>query len=405
MSGGLKIATVPRNAPGAAPAMDGAAHPRVLLLVPTLRVGGAERIVSALARHLAAAGWPVAVTSMFDPPGSPIEMELRAAGIPLVFLAKRPGLDLKMIPRLARVLRAYRPDVVHTHGYVLRYAVPALLLARRPPVVHTVHNLAQHETDPLGIAIQFLAFRTGVAPVAIGDAVAESIRKVHRLDPRCTIPNGIPVAAYARVDGARREVRAELGIPADVPVFLAVGRLMTQKNHALLLDAVASERLATLGARLLLVGDGELRDVLRARARERGLESRVFFLGMRGDVPRLLSACDAFVLSSSWEGNPLSVMEAMAAGTPVVATAVGCVPELVPPEAGRVIPPGDLAALEAALLAVAADPPRARATGIAAARVARERFDEAVMVRAYQHLYEEITGWSSRPTSRSAQGS
>lgn len=393
MNVGTHVTPEPAAPRRASPVREGAAHPKVLLLVATLRVGGAERIVSALARHLAAARWPVTVASMYDPFGSPIEAELRAANVPLVFLGKRPGLDLRVIPRLARVLRTSRPDVIHTNGVVLRYAFLSLLFGPRPPVIHTVHNVAQHEADPAGVALNFVAFRTGVSPVAIGDAVASSIRSVYKLEARRLIPNGIPVQAYAHVEGARRDVRAELGIAADAPVFLAVGRMMAQKNHVLLLDALASERLARLGARLLLAGDGELRDVLRRRVRERGIEGRVHFLGVRSDVPRLLSASDVFVLSSSWEGNPLSVMEAMAASVPVVATAVGCVPELVPPEAGRLIPSGDRAALEAALYALAADLPGAREMGLAAGRVARERFDEAVMVRAYQQLYREVAGW------------
>ena len=362
---------------------------RVLQVIPTLAVGGAERVVSLLARHLRRSGHDVAVISLYDPSGSWIEAGLRSDGIPVEFLGKRPGLDLRMIPRIARVVARFRPDVVHTPLYVLKYVLPAA--AGRCRVVHTVHNLAEHEVERLSKVLQAIAFRAGVIPVAIGDAVAESMQKLYRLPARHLIPNGIPVSDYAPPAGAREEVRASLGIPGDAPVFVAVGRLERQKNGQSLIEAFASERLRSLGARLLLAGDGELRHQLEAQASARGVRDRVHFLGIRADIPRVLAAADVFVLASRYEGNPLTVMEAMAAGKPVLATAVGCVPELVPDSAGLLVAPGDDAALEAAMVDLAADAGRAREKGASAALVARSRFDASVMASAYEKLYAEVT--------------
>ncbi|OFX26090.1 MAG: hypothetical protein A2V77_18420 [Anaeromyxobacter sp. RBG_16_69_14] len=112
---------------------------------------------------------------------------------------------------------------------------------------------------------------------------------------------------------------------------------------------------------------------------------------MRSDVPAVLAAADAFVLASRREGNPLSVMEAMAAGKPVLATAVGCVPELVPEGAGRLVPPGEPSSLEAAMYEIACDLGLARAMGGVAARFARERFDDTDMARAYERLYGAVS--------------
>jgi glycosyltransferase involved in cell wall biosynthesis len=283
-------------------------------------------------------------------------------------------------------MAAFRPTVVHTHLYALQYAFPLLAL-RRCRAVHTLHNVAEREAHRPGRLVQQLAFRTRVEPVAIGEAVAESVRRVYRLSPRHVIPNGIPVAEFAPQPGAREEVRRALGISPDAPALLAVGRLEAQKDHRTLLDAFASPRLRAAGARLLLAGDGPLRAPLERQARALGIAERVLFLGVRRDVARLLAAADAFVLASAYEGNPLTVMEAMAAGKPVIATAVGCVPELVVEGAGRVVPPGDAAALEDAMHEVAADPALARARGAVAGRVARARFDVAAMFSAYDALY------------------
>jgi glycosyltransferase involved in cell wall biosynthesis len=370
---------------------------RVLQVVPTLDLGGAERLATQLAVCLRGSGHEVAVASLYHPGGARHpgrapwnEAELRAAGVALRFLGKRPGPDPAMVPRLARVLRELRPEVVHTHTYVLRYLLPALLLGHRCPVVHTLHNLAERDVDRPGRLLHQLAFRLGVVPVAIGRAVAESFERAYRLRPPRVIPNGIPLGRCAAAPGDREAARDELGIPAGSPVVVAVARLSPQKDVAALVRAVAGPRLAALGAHLVVAGDGPLRAELEALARALGAGGRVHLLGERGDVPRLLAAGDLFALSSRWEGNPLAVMEAMAAGKPVVATAVGCVPELVSGETGRLVAPGDAAALEEALAGLAGDPAAARRLGEAAARVARARFDVAAMARAYEALYAEV---------------
>jgi glycosyltransferase involved in cell wall biosynthesis len=313
----------------------------------------------------------VTVVSLYDRTGSWIEAEL--SGLPLQFLGKKPGLDPRLVPRLRATMRALRPDVVHTHLHTLKYALTAVRPSR---IVHTLHNLAEREIEPHSRPVHALAFRLGARPVAIGDAVAESIRAVYRQEPEAIIPNGIRVADFDVPPGTREEVRAELGL--EGPVFLAVGRLNPQKDPLGLLAAF--ERVP---GTLLLAGDGELRDAVVARA-----GPRVRVLGVRRDIPRLFAACDALVLASRWEGNPLVVMEAMAAGRPVVATAVGCVPELVPAGAGVLVPHGDPAALGAAL-SLYADTARAAADGLEARRHAVTHFDVSVMAARYRALFAE----------------
>jgi glycosyltransferase involved in cell wall biosynthesis len=148
---------------------------------------------------------------------------------------------------------------------------------------------------------------------------------------------------------------------------------------------------------LLIVGHGELRHDLERHIDALGLWEQVHVLGVRSDVPRLLNAADVFVLSSDWEGSPLSVMEAMAAGTPVVSTAVGGVPELIEEgESGLLVPPGDARALDGAMQYLLDNPDVRTSMGAASAKRAMEHFDLRVMTEAYEELYGATVA-KSRP--------
>jgi glycosyltransferase involved in cell wall biosynthesis len=335
-------------------------------------------------------GHEVCVVSLFDSSEPSIEAELKVAGATVRTLGKRRGLDLRMLPRLVSAVSAFNPAVIHTHLYVLKYLLPGLSAAGAVPIVHTVHNLACREGTWGDLLVQQFAFRRGVAAVAIGQAVARSMQRVYRLPPRRTIPNGIALNDYAPPPGAREELRAALGIPADAPTFVSVGRLEAQKNHATLLEAFANRRFRMLGSHLLLAGDGELRGALESRARDLGIAACVHFLGARKDVPRVLAAADVFVLASTYEGHPLSVMEAMAAGKPVVATEVGCVPENVSPSTGRLVAPGDADGLARAMLELGCNLDLARSLGVSASQLARAQFDACAMTHAYVRLYGEL---------------
>lgn len=379
---------------------------KIVQLIPSLSVGGAERIAALLALAQRRGGDDVALVSLYAPEASWIEASLREAGVPLHFLGKRPGLDPPIVRRLARTLAALDPEVVHTHLHTLKYAVAALLLRpRRAALVHTVHNLAEREAEGWDRALSRVAFRTCATPVAIGAEVARSLAATYGIEPRFTIPNGIVVADFAARPGVGEAARAALGVEPETPLLLTAGRLNPQKNHAALLSAMADPRLAALGARLLIAGEGPLRPALEAQATALGLGARVRLLGVVSNLPELYAAADLFVLSSSWEGNPLVVMEAMAAGKPLVATVVGCVPELITPATGLLVPPGDPVALAGALARLAGDRGLSRTLGAAGACEARARFDLQVMARAYRSLYEELLprgprGWARRLAGR-----
>jgi glycosyltransferase involved in cell wall biosynthesis len=355
---------------------------RVLEVLATLKRAGAERMAVSLACRLDPDRFETGVVSLFDAFPEGLEPPLDNARVRTWHLGKRAGLDPRMYWRLSRVFREFRPAIVHTHSYVLRYAWPAA----RGCLVHTVHNVASREVDAIGRVIHRLAFRAGVTPVAVATEVARSFRELYGMDPAATIPNGIDTAEFRR-SGSREVWRRANGFSADDLLVVSVARLDAQKNPLGLIESFARALGQDPRWHLLLAGAGSLAGAARCGACE-----RVHFLGVRPDVPELLAASDIFALASHWEGNPMSVMEAMAAGLPVVATAVGGVPELViDGETGLLVPAGDERAFAAALAALAADPERRREFGEAGLRRAAQ-FDVEAMVASYARLFERLAG-------------
>jgi glycosyltransferase involved in cell wall biosynthesis len=356
---------------------------RVLEVLATLRRAGAEQVAVSLACGLDRARFETAVVSLYGPFPASLEAALDEGGVPVWHLGKRPGFDARMWGRLAQVVGRFRPDVLHTHSYVMRYVLPAHFRK----VVHTVHNLAEREVDGIGRFIHRLAFRAGAAPVAISAALARSFTRLYGREPAAVIPNGVDVGR-----GFRPEVRAlwrsRHGFGPGDCLVVSVGRLEAQKNPLHLIRAFAEGLRETPAAHLLMAGEGALLQSAQQLASQAGVAARVHFLGLREDVPELLSAGDLFALGSDWEGTPMAILEAMAAHLPVVATAVGGVPDLVEDAVtGLLAPARDAGALGRALAALARDSERRRRMGAAAADRARQ-FDRAGMIDAYAQLFE-----------------
>ncbi|MFB3778033.1 MAG: glycosyltransferase [Bryobacteraceae bacterium] len=361
---------------------------RVLEVLPTLKRAGAENVAVSLTCGLDGDRFEAAVVSLYDRFAGGLEPVLQDCGVRVWHLEKRRGFDVRMWPRLTHVLRDYRPDVVHTHSYVLRYVLPA---ARHAAVIHTAHNLAGRDPDWITGAFNRIAFRRGVSLVAVSAAVAHSYKRMYGFEPLATIPNGIDLARFRRPE-SREPWRRAHGFSSGEILIASVARLEPQKDPGTLVRAFARGLAAIPHTHLLLAGEGSLSDSLRSAARSLGVEGRVHLLGVCSDVPALLSACDLLALSSRWEGSPVTVLEAMAAGLPVVATAVGGVPELVDDgTTGILVRPGNEQELGDALASLVKAPARRLAMGQAAGMRAH-CFSVEAMVKAYEEIFSRIAG-------------
>ena len=365
---------------------------RVLHVLANLGAGGAERMAVHIVLGLNRQRFEPAVVAYRGRFGSDLEQQLDEAGVKTWFLDKGPGFGWRTYYRLHRVFKEFRPDIVHTHVHVLRYAFPSLVYFKPRLMVHTVHNLAEREIEPRARWLQRLAYRRGVIPVAVAREVAASMERLYGIGNSRVVWNCIPTDVYASPQTSREVWRAKQGFSEEDVLFVCVARFAPQKNHALLISAFAKGPAADPKAHLVLAGQGVLRAQLQERVNELGLTNRVHFLGLRRDIPDVLGAADIFALGSDYEGNPLSVIEAMAAGLPIVSTAAGGVPELLQNgKQGFIVQPGHGEELSEAMVILLKDRDLRRTMGAAAAARAKEKFDVSAMVRAYEDLYDELS--------------
>ncbi len=317
--------------------------------------------------------------------GGVLEARAGQAGLAVHPLSFRGDLSPAAVAGLARLLRRVKPQLVHAHD---PHAVGAALLASRltgrPPVV------ASRRVDfPLRGPLSRWKYRACARVIAASGAIADVLRGQGLSPDRVRIVHEGVAARPARPGG--QEALRALGVPEGAPVVGNVAALVGHKDQATLIEAAALLKRELPEARVVVVGEGELRADLEARARRLGLEGRVIFAGFRRDLDALLPAFTVFCLSSRMEGLGTSVLDAMAFGVPVVATTAGGIPEAVEDETtGRLVAPGDAGSLAAALADVLRDPAKGRRLGEAGRRRFEERFTADHMVEGTLAVYREL---------------
>jgi sugar transferase (PEP-CTERM/EpsH1 system associated) len=359
---------------------------RIAEVVLSLDMGGQERLVLRMAQAFHERGHRVEVVTLTA--GGALRNEM--GPIKVHEVVRKRGFDATLYKRLYSVFRKEAYDVVHTHNSVpLEYAAPAARLARVRCTVHTKHGHIAYSKAALQLARA--ATKCVDHFVAVSDDTAKTAEREERPGEKrlSVIENGIPLGKFGPNEEARAQIRDELSIPRDAFVVGSVGRLVEEKDYPMLVRAMGP----LLGDRMRLVIVGEGKGLVRSEIEaaiaslDSKLRSFVTLTGERRDVPRMLASFDVFVLSSHAEGLPLVIPEAMASRLPVVATAVGGIPPIVPKETGILVPAKDPEALAAAIKRLM-DAPNARASmGEAARRYALDRFGEEKMLERYLDLY------------------
>ena len=375
----------------------------MLRIITRMNIGGPATHVVLANEGLADRGWEtLLVFGSVEPDEA--EVDLAATAIPMEripTLARsiRPIPDLRSAAAISRVIRRFRPDVIHTHlskaGLLGR---PVALATSRAVRIHTFHGtvfggyFGATATGAIVRAERLLGHRSD-AIVALSDRQREELIDA-RIAPAARIkvvPLGLDLERFAMVrdDAARQSARSMLGIPADALVIVAIGRLVPIKRLERLIDAFAVVAGRVPGSLLYLVGDGSERETLQARVSAAGLLDRVTFVGWSGSTPDWYAGTDVVALTSDREGTPLALIEAAAAGRPVVATDVGGVADVVADgTTGFVVPASSVDALADRLTQLAQDPDLRRAMGREAPAHAI-RFSADRLVADLDRLYRD----------------
>jgi glycosyltransferase involved in cell wall biosynthesis len=364
---------------------------RVLHLIKGLGLGGAERLLEMAAPYLDREHFDYHVAYLL-PWKDALAGPLRDAGIPVHCLEYRRLADLAVLSRLVRLVQRERIELIHAHLPVA--GLLARLAKRRTGVrvVYTEHGVPGHYRWPTRIA-NALTYRLNDAVIAVSGDVARSVAGYVRGGrPRLvTVPNAVEERLFTHGPADAAAVRRAFGVPPGAPLVVTVGNLRAAKGHADLLQAARRVRADRPGVRFLIVGVGPREASLRRQAAQLALDGTVVLTGFRSDARDLIAVADLYVLPSRSEGLPVSLLEAMALGRPVVATHVGGIPEVLRHGVeGLLVPPADPEALAEAILALLADPDRRERLGAAARAGARGRFSMTAMTRAVELVYRQV---------------
>lgn len=356
-------------------------------------LGGAENALLMLIESIARERWQPTLLLNAAPSADPLAELGAGLGARVMRIAPLPlGLGgARRVPRLARLLRRESPDLFHAHlsaPLAAKWGLSAAVLARVPTVA-TVQLVPSFEPDRAA-RLQLRALAAGVDRyIAVSADIARELStRFHWPAGKIqVVRNAVDVERFQQPRSER--LRAELSGGRELPIVLTCARLDDSKGHQFLFRAAA----AIPDALFALAGEGPLRAQLEAEAAALGLGDRVVFLGRRNDVPDLLASCDVFVLPSLYEGTSLAVLEAMAAGCPVVSSAIGGTDELIEDGvSGLLVAPGDAAALAAAIARLLGDPELRASMATRARRHAQADFTREEMARRVEGVYAEVVG-------------
>lgn len=353
---------------------------KIVQVITSLNLGGAQTLLENLSYGLQQAGQQVTVISL-ENNHSATARRIESQGIKVIYLDKHPHFDSSIVGKLADVLKMLHPDIIHAHNIKKAYVYLAARKAGIKRIVYTVHNMAWQEQNRIGGIFSYFMFHAGcMVPVGISPKVSDSIKKRYHLAGIPTIYNG--------TDLSRFQARTDYSLH-NPPCIINIARLDGQKNHRRLIEAFVGIVPFYPDAHLVLVGDGELQGELEKQVEQAGLAGRVLFEGLQEDIPGYLRNADIFCLSSDYEGMPMTLIEAMASGIPIVSTNVGGVPDMLMNEKSAILTGLEAEELTTAIIRLLEEASLRKKLGYNAA-AAVKKFSHLYMAQRYLSLYKKM---------------
>lgn len=352
---------------------------RICQVLPEFIMGGAEAMCITLSAELQKMGHDVCIVSLRTYESALTE-RARSYGIEIHFMDKELGLDLSCIPQLRRFFRSWKPDVIHTHLHALKY-VYAACIGLHIPIIRTIHTTATNEKSRETQLYSFLYRHQKVTLVALSEAVHQSIINTYHLKP-----DTVPIIENG-VDLTRCFPKNDYSISAPAKI-VHVGRFFAVKNHRIMIQAAKLLQEKGISAEMLFYGDGPLEEEMKALSRGLGLNN-IHFNGVCANVFPKLHEADIFVLPSSCEGIPISLIEAMGSGLPIVASNVGGIPDMIEDEQSGILIQPCPESLAAAIARLIKDASLREALG-RQAKMDAKRFSAQTMAKNYAALYQTL---------------
>lgn len=296
---------------------------RILQVMPEFGLAGAEIMCETLCYQLQASGkYNVVVVSLFDF-HSPITERMEDRGIKILYLGKKQGLDLSVIQKLYRVMKDYRIDIVHTHRYVMQYTIPAAILARVKVRIHTVYNIASKEVEGYRKKLAYWFYKfNNVVPISISPLIQNTVVEQYHITKSQT-----PVV-YNGSDLHRCLVKHDY--VASKPFRIVhIGRFNPQKNHGAIIEAAEILKRDGIDIHINLIGGAGNEESRKLEVKQKDLTDMIEFSGLQSNVYPFLKEADCFILPSLYEGMPVTLVEAMGCGVPIIASSVGGIPDMI----------------------------------------------------------------------------
>lgn len=365
---------------------------RILHLFVTLPMGGAENLLLSTLRRLNPERFSSTVCCIGE--RGVVGDQITAMGVPLVelHLLDKGGFDRRIVPALVDLIRRERIDLVHSHLYHGNFY--GRLAAKRAgvPAVASFHNTYSHPKLHRRLINWYLARHHTAAIIAGSEEIRRDVIRYDHVPDSLVelIPNSVDLAR-SESTLSKVQARKNLALPENALVLGTVGRLEEQKGHRHLIEALGLINRRGVNAYLLLIGDGRERLALKELTEQLGLAERVLFLGTRSDLGDLFRAMDLFVMPSLWEGLSLAMLSAMAAGLPVVATAVGGVGQVLgDDEYGYTVSPGNAEALASVIQNTLADWENVLRKAAKGAQHVRVHYSDVAMARHLEDVYDRV---------------
>ncbi|MDQ5823235.1 MAG: glycosyltransferase [Chloroflexota bacterium] len=376
---------------------------RVLQIIDVLGPGGAEMLLHTLASAIDASRFDLHVCGLRPDYPYDLAPQIRALGVPVVAMNQRNAYDVPTLIALIRYIRRHKIDIIHTHLLASDIMGRVAGFITRTPVVSTVHNSRQdfdHEPARRRWMERWTARLWCRRLIVVSPTLREEIAGWYGLPASrfVAIPNGVDTTRFRPMPeldrtALKRDLLGDSGVSGEATLVLNVARLMPQKGLRYLVEAARLVLDRRPEVRFAVVGQGDLKDELNAQVADLGLHGKFVLAGIRSDVPELMAASDVFVLSSLWEGLPISLLEAMSSGCPVVATEVGGVGGVVQHDrTGLLVPPEDPQALAQAILSCLDNPQDAQQRATAARAWAHAHYSMETWVRKLEQLYMREIG-------------